>query len=54
MQPYMEITRRKRTTSVHFDPLNLFNRWEPWAKLKNPGFAWDGSDYEKNKKDTRP
>ena len=40
-------TRYPRPRNVAIDGSALFANWEQWAKMKNPGFEWDGSDYAK-------
>ena len=40
-------SRCPRPKNVNIDGASLFVAWEPWAKIKDPGFEWDGSDYAK-------
>ena len=38
-------TRRKRPMESQFDPVTLAGKWDELAKLRHPGFVWDGSGY---------
>ena len=42
-------TRAPRPTTTHFDPAALAENWNHLAKIKTPGFQWDGSSYERGR-----
>ena len=41
------VGRAPRPKTVRVPPDVLFDRWEPFAKLRDAGFEWDGSTYGK-------